>query len=309
MGTATVLASRTSNAQQGSSPAAGGAALAAMCLLASGVASAQTDYSAVQTPDIIIGPLLEELSSEPTPSIRLAQMEGEEGWRITDANLTPDAAFIARNALVSMAPGDVRLGLGVFSAPQTVIGRTSSGGYLTVSVLDNERPNWITAALSPEGVDMPAFLFSADRERSRSVALRYEGRFDSFGGTDGLDVGVIPRAGVSLGDRGSATEFGATVRLGQYLDQGEDARTGWWFFAGADRQAVIYEPGQRFDLRSVLTLQPYAMVGDAQAGIAMRVYGADLSFAYVRRETNWSMPTQSWEEVEDFAAFSLTIRR
>lgn len=300
---------RTSCAQQGGRPVSGSAALAALCLLATGAASAQTDYSIVQTPDIIIGPLLEELSSAPTPSIRFAQLEGEEGWRVSEVSLTPDAAFIARNALASMAPGDVRLGLGVFSAPQAVIGRTANGGYLTVSVLDNEQPSWITAALTPEGVDMPAFLFSADRERSRSVALRYEGRFDSFGGADGLDVGLIPRAGLSVGDRGSATELGATVRLGQYLDQGEDARTGWWFFAGADRQAVIYEPGQRIDLRSMLTLQPYAMVGDAQAGVAMRLYGADLSFAYVRRETNWSMPTQSWEEVEDFAAFSLTIRR
>lgn len=302
-------AARTIEAQRGGRPVTGCAALAAMCLLVSGAAHAQTDYSLVQTPDIIIGPLLEELSSAPTPTIRLAYMEGEEGWRVTDASLTPDAAFIARNALASMAPGDVRLGLGVFSAPQAVIGRTASGGYVTVSVLDNERPSWIAAALTPEGVDMPAYLFSSARDRSRSVALRYEGRFDSFGGVDGLDVGLIPRAGVSMGDRGSATEFGATVRLGQYMDAGEEGRGGWWFFAGADRQAIIYEPGQRLDLRSMLTLQPYAMVGDAQAGIAMRVYGADLSFAYVRRETNWSMPTQSWEEVEDFAAFSLTIRR
>ncbi len=257
----------------------------------------------------IAGPILEDMAAMPLPAVQVSWIEGDEGWRVSDTDFTPEAAFIARSVLSSRAPGELRYGLGAFSAPQAVIGRTANGGFFTVSVFDSEAPNWIAAALTPDGLDMPAWLFSADRERTRSVALRYEGRFDSYGGVDGLDIGLIPRAGLSMGDRGSATEFGATVRLGQYMDGPAGERSGWWFFAGADRQALIIEPGQRLDLRSALTLQPYAMVGDQQAGIAMRLYGADLSLAYVRRETSWSLPSQSWDEAEDFAAFSLTIRR
>ncbi|MFN3834455.1 MAG: lipid A-modifier LpxR family protein [Glycocaulis sp.] len=272
-------------------------------------AAAQPVPAAASVDELIIAPLLEELSSAPLPSLRLASLEGHEGWRVTAPSIDTDAAYLASSALSSASPSDIRFALGAFSAPQTVIGRTPSGGYVTLAVSDNDYLNPVTAALTPDGIDVPAWMFSADRERSRAVALRYEGRFDSFGGADGLDVGLMPRAGLSMGDRGSATEFGATVRVGHYLHEEADGRGGWWLFAGADRQAVIYEPGTRFDIRTALTLQPYAMVGDAQAGVAMRMYGADLSLAYVRRETNWSMPTQSWEEVEDFAAFSLTIRR
>lgn len=282
--------------------------VAAIIALLAGPALAQSELPAIEPDNLIIAPLLEETADAPLPSIGFMWAEGEEGWRIGDST-AGDASFIARNVLTSRAPITVRRSLGVFSAPQAVIARTASGGYVTVSVLDSERPNAITAALTPEGIDMPAWAFSAQRDRHRSVALRYEGRFDSYGGVDGLDVGIRPRAGLAMGDQGSATEFGATIRLGQYLDSSDDARSGWWFFAGADRQAVIIEPGQRFDLRSALTLQPYAMVGDAQAGLAMRLYGADLSLAYVRRETSWSMPAQSWDTAEDFAAFSLTFRR
>ena len=135
------------------------------------------------------------------------------------------------------------------------------------------------------------------------------GACNAPGGSDGLDIGLSPRAGVSIGEDGPAAAAGATVRLGQYLDEFEDGRPSWWFFAGADRQAVLYDPGQGFDMRDALAMEPYAMVGDAQAGVAMRLRGADVSLAYIHRETRYALPQQSWETNEGFAAFSLTWRR
>ncbi len=142
------------------------------------------------------------------------------------------------------------------------------------------------------------------------MTLRYETTFDSRGGLDGLDVGLAPRAGVSIGQNGPAAEAGATVRLGQYLDEGfgED-RPAWWLFAGADQQAVMYDPGAGFNMRNAFAMGPYATVGDAQVGIAARFGGADISFAYIQRETRYALPTESWETSEGFAAFSLTLRR
>ena len=141
------------------------------------------------------------------------------------------------------------------------------------------------------------------------MAVRYESSFAAPGNAEGLDVGLSPRAGVSLADNGAAAaEAGATVRLGRFVDADFD-RPAWWFFAGADRQAVMYDPHQGFDVRDALAMEPYAIVGDAQAGVAMRMGGADLSVAYVHRETEYALPQQSWETSEGFAAFSLTWRR
>lgn len=308
LGSAIVTIAWTSNPTAQRRLASAGAALVSLALLA-GPALAQNGFSASQPDNLIIAPLLEEMANAPLPAMHQMWIEGEEGWRISEPARSADAAMASRKILTSRAPLSVRRSLSVFSAPQAVIARTSSGGYVTVSVFDSEQPDAFTTALTSDRADMPAWAFSAERDRHRAFALRYEGRFDSYGGMDGLDVGFRPRAGLAMSDRGSATEFGASIRLGQYLNSGDDARNGWWFFAGADRQAVIIEPGQRFDLRSTLTLQPYAMVGDAQAGLAMRIHGADLSLAYVRRETSWSIPTQSWDAAEDFAAFSLTFRR
>ncbi|GGB70496.1 lipid A-modifier LpxR family protein [Glycocaulis alkaliphilus] len=285
---------------------AGAVALAGASLAAGTPAALAQDASSLDTNAIIIHPLLEELSAGPLPSMRLSMDRGE--W-VQEPHGARDATTLASSGLSATDTGEMRQSFGAFNAPQTVIARSAAGSELRVAMFDAEEPDWVTAALSPSGLDMPAWQFSSNRMRGRAVALRYEGRFDSAGGQGELDMGLRPRAGVSFGDGGSATEFGATVRVGRYVGSEDSANGGWWFFAGADRQALIYRPGESRSLRETLTLQPYAMVGDQQAGLAMRVQGVDVSLAYVRRETSWSLPTQSWDTSEDFAAFSLTWRR
>jgi len=289
------------------------AALVSCAGLGAGIASspliAQDHTASPDTRAIIMAPLLEELSAGPMPSMRLS-MERDPIPQTAPSHASGNGAWaIAVSGLSAGDARQLRTSFGAFHAPDTVIARTSSGGQLRVSVFDAEQPDWVTASLSPSAAEMPAWRFSTERPRGRSVALSYEGRFDARGGDGELDMGLRPRAGVSFGDEGSATEVGATVRVGQYLGAEHEANGAWWFFAGADRQALIYQPGDDRTLRQTFTLQPYAMVGDQQAGMALRVSGVDVSLAYVRRETSWSMPNQSWDTSEDFAAFSLTWRR
>lgn len=286
------------------------AGLVACAGLLSGLApviAAAQDAPTQDTRALIMEPLLEELSSGPLPSLRLSMDREPEPVR--DASTRAAAWGIAVSGLSASDANLLREGFGAFYAPETVIARTASGGEVRVAIFDAEQPDWVTAALTPTSLEMPAWRYSAQRPQGRAFALRYEGRFDSPGGADGLDLGLRPRAGLSFGDGGSATEFGATVRVGQYIGEDHDLNGAWWLFAGADRQALVYRPGDDRSLRQTLTLQPYAMVGDQQAGLAMRLQGLDVSLAYVRRETSWSMPTQSWDTSEDFAAFSLTWRR
>jgi len=293
---------------------AGGLTALAVCAglggaIAPSPVSAQDHDASPDTRAIIMAPLLEDLSAGPMPSMRLS-MERGSLYRNAPAHTSGNGAWaIAVSGLSAGDARQLRSSFGAFHASDTVVARTPSGGQLRVSVFDAQQPDWVTASLSPSAAEMPAWRFSADRPRGRSVALSYEGRFDTRGSDGELDMGLRPHAGISFGDEGSATEVGATVRVGQYLGAEHEANGGWWFFAGADRQALIYQPGDERTLRQTFTLQPYAMVGDQQAGMALRVSGVDVSLAYVRRETSWSMPNQSWDTSEDFAAFSLTWRR
>ena len=97
------------------------------------------------------------------------------------------------------------------------------------------------------------------------------------------------------------------MRLGRYLQE-DAARPSWYFFAGAERRALLYDPGQGWNMRGAMTLEPYAVVGDAQAGVAMRLGDNDLSFAYVRRERSARIGIDDYDAADDFAAFSLSRR-
>ncbi|WP_199200508.1 lipid A-modifier LpxR family protein [Alkalicaulis satelles] len=266
----------------------------------------------------VITPLMEDLRAA-TPRPPGAQLElGSASLRF-DADIPdfstrqdetrPGASRLASAILSARAPEIARDMLSGFEASETLISATPSGGRLTLSLMDAEAPSAMVLAFGPDFAEAAGRALTGERERPRRMALRYEGAFDSTG-SDGLDFGLSPRAGVSFGDYGPAAQAGATVRLGRFI--GEDAgqsRPAWWLFAGADRQALLYDPGAGFTRLGAFTVAPYALVGDAQAGVAMRMGGADLSLAYIRRETSYSLPAQSWDTQEGFAAFSLTLRR
>lgn len=270
----------------------------------------------------VIAPLLDELAAAPQP--RSATLEArdsfssytglrfdarDDGFTPARDAVRPGASRLASGLLGARAPVIARDMLAGFETSETLLASTPAGGRFTLSFLNGEDPSAMTLAFGEDYAEAAGYALAGERDRPRRMTLRYEGAFDAPG-QSGLDIGLSPRAGVSVGDYGPAAQAGATVRLGQFI--GQDAgwsRPAWWFFAGADRQALLYDPGSGFSRLGTMTVAPYAMVGDQQAGIAMRLGGADLSLAYVRRETTYSLPAQSWDTEEGFAAFSLTLRR
>lgn len=290
--------------------------------LAAGLAGAGAQASPGQLRPSVIAPLLDELGSAPKPRSAAAHaldsFSPASGLRFDARDeafaplleaARPGASRFASGLLSARAPVIARDMLAGFEASETLLASTPAGGRFTLSFLDSEMPSAMTLAFGEDYAEAAGFALAGERDRPRRMTLRYEGAFDSPG-QSGLDIGLSPRAGVSMGDYGPAAQAGATVRLGRFI--GEDAgwsRPAWWLFAGADRQALLYAPGSGFAGFGSMTIAPYAMVGDAQAGVAMRLGGADLSLAYVRRETTYSLPAQSWDTNEGFAAFSLTLRR
>ncbi|WP_169331846.1 lipid A-modifier LpxR family protein [Robiginitomaculum antarcticum] len=125
-------------------------------------------------------------------------------------------------------------------------------------------------------------------------------------GKTGLGLALTPRANVRFDDESSSALVGALVKVGDNLKSGDgpDNNT-WYFFAGADAQAVTFEPGNPRRLYSgEFQLQDRIIVGDAQAGLAYRIGDADLSLTYLRREGR----AEDYKYKEDAAALSLTWR-
>jgi hypothetical protein len=276
------------------------------CASASSAAQSAND----ETRAVIIGPLLEEMNAAPGPGLSFASRTdfaaSDDFTAFSDsASGESGAVSFARSGLLTRLSPDQRDSLAAFDGRRAVVATTPSGGQFSVSLHDGAAPDRLLAFQSP---DYSQAVLGREQQRPRNMAVRYQGRVDSPGGS-GLDVGVMPRAGLGMGAQGPALEAGATLKVGRYLRDDYGSKPSWWVFAGADRQALLYNPREGANLHSAVAFSPYAMVGDAQAGIAMRMGPADLSVAYVRRETEFSLPAQSWETVEDFAAFTLTMRR
>jgi hypothetical protein len=127
----------------------------------------------------------------------------------------------------------------------------------------------------------------------------------------GLDVGITPRASMVSGPGGSATRLGALVAIGENLQTPRTQTGNWYVFVGGGAEALTYEPGSRRSLVDGLRVEEKVMIGDGQAGLAFRVGAANLSLAYVRRETNARSRVSQLNsyDVEDFAALTFSIGR
>ena len=140
----------------------------------------------------------------------------------------------------------------------------------------------------------------------KSFGLGIQGDF-AKSNPQGLGLALQPRAGVSFDDDSSSALVGALVKIGDNLQNAENINPNtWYFFAGADAQAMTYTPGrERLDGTGRFALRDSVIVGDAQAGVAYRLGDADLSLTYLRREAR----AENYKFEEDAAALSLTWRR
>ena len=221
--------------------------------------------------------------------------------------LSSSAANVARTALsLEAAPlgQDALLATSLDGATRIDLG---PAGELQVAVLDDDTRDMAFDLFSPTADRHSPLVLNPEQDRS-AVAVAYQRSFDTYGGADELDVSLIPRAGVSVGADGTSAGAGAELRIGQHLGQSLEGEPRWYMFAGADRRALMYNPAEGADFSDAMALTRREVIGDAQAGVAVRFGDADLSVAYVRREYQHTAGVTSFDETEEFGAVTLNWR-
>ncbi|MEM5515483.1 lipid A-modifier LpxR family protein [Henriciella sp. AS95] len=127
----------------------------------------------------------------------------------------------------------------------------------------------------------------------------------------GFDLGFIPRVSVTKDGEFEQRRVGGELRIGQNFDQrGKDVEaTGWYLFAGADGEALVYEPDQDRKFTNRMALRDQVTVGDMQAGVSFTRGAGQLSLSYIRREVEYRERGVRGQETEDFAGVSFTVRK
>lgn len=145
-----------------------------------------------------------------------------------------------------------------------------------------------------------------EANRIESIDIGYAKNI-THGKFDGLNLQLTPRAGLRFDDDSKSALVGALVRVGDNLREGSEMKSNtWYFFAGADAEAVTYTPtGVRRLTSGEFHLQDRIIVGDAQAGLGYRLGSADLALTYYKRQAK----AENYSYDEDAAALSLTWRR
>lgn len=221
--------------------------------------------------------------------------------------LSPDAARVALSALAlndDPLNGTALAGLTPVGGNRIDLG---NAGVIKVAVLDDQRPDRTHQLFAARSDAYSPVVLSRGR-RDATLAVAYERAFETAGSGEVLDVSFTPRAAVSVGPDGSAAGAGAELRIGQYLRSNLAESPTWYVFAGADRRTLLYDPSAGVDFQNAMSLTQREVVGDAQAGIAMRLGEADLSLAWVRREYRHVAGVRSFDETEEFGAVTVNWR-
>lgn len=128
----------------------------------------------------------------------------------------------------------------------------------------------------------------------------------------GFDVGIAPRVEITRDGQYASRRFGGEVRVGQNFDKRgkEGPESGWYLFAGADGEALVWEPDQAGSVSAgEMALRDKVTVGDIQAGVSIQRGPGQISFSYIRREVEYHERNLGASENEDFAGVTFTIKR
>ncbi|NQY14205.1 MAG: hypothetical protein HRT81_10150 [Henriciella sp.] len=191
-------------------------------------------------------------------------------------------------------PTEPDLGFGVDSANALTSPRLYSGTIMTNIAADRT-----SASLSP-----------VPREQRRLAAeIAFSATSEQTG--LGFDVGIAPRVQITRDGPFASRRFGGEVRIGQNFDKrGEDPSSAWYLFAGADGEALVWEPDQDSTVSvGSMALRDKVTVGDVQAGLTIQRGLGQLSFSYIRREFEYRERNLGASENVDFAGVSFTIKR
>lgn len=220
--------------------------------------------------------------------------------------LSPNAARVALTALSLDQSAFSNNSLAALTASPAAEIDLGSGAVLQVAIIDDDtRQMAYTGFAADVDERSPVVLDRGDRDAA--VAVNYQRQFAQAGDAERLDVAITQRAGVSVGPDGSAAGAGAEVRLGRFMDTRYDYPR-WYLFAGADRRALLYDPAEGADFGNAMYLTHREVIGDAQAGVAVRVGKADLSLAYVHREYEHVAGVTKFDETEQFGAVTVNWR-
>ncbi len=218
--------------------------------------------------------------------------------------LSNPAARVALSAL-SM-DSDIAGNLSFAAMSANPVGEFDLGeaGRLQVAILDDDTRGLAQDLQMPFN-DERSPIVMPEREIAPVVAVNYERSFETPGDATHLDVSVTPRAGLSFGEGGTAAGAGAEVRVGRHLGASLANQPRWYMFAGADRRALVYNPAEGTDFDSAMALTRREVVGDAQAGVAVRVGDVDLALAYVMRDYRHVTGLRVFDEEEQFGALTV----
>lgn len=129
----------------------------------------------------------------------------------------------------------------------------------------------------------------------------------------GFDVGIAPRLEIVRDGQYASRRFGGEVRIGQNFDKRgqEGPASAWYLFAGADGEALVWEPDQAGGsvTGGEMALRDKITVGDIQAGVSIQRGKGQLSFSYIYREVEYHERNMSARENEDFAGVTFTLKR
>lgn len=162
---------------------------------------------------------------------------------------------------------------------------------------------------------------AADRKRTTLSPVPYEARNLSAAVTLsapsehtglGFDLGLAPRIAFTREGEIATRRIGGEVRIGQNFDKrGEgDPGSSWYLFAGADGEALVWEPTKPGLASSYdMALRDKVTVGDAQVGVTFQKGLGQLSLSYIQREVEYRERNIGGSDNEQFAGVTFTIRK
>lgn len=195
--------------------------------------------------------------------------------------------------IVDQAPTELEAGQVDFTDPHTILRRNS----VTVDTNAVER-----------------FAPSAASTQAEGPRHRVELEFAS--GTDDLGVGFAQRAAIGSAADGDINRqgSGSEVRVGRGLVQEREGQraASTYVFVASDDEALTWQPGQRSEFGgrgSSFSLEDRVEVGDMAVGVTYERNGIQASLAYVEREEQTTIGTQSFNQDQSFTGVTVTMRR
>jgi len=231
--------------------------------------------------------------------------------------LDRDSTVPARDAF-DAAPIPRRSGASIYAASDRDVWRDGDG------YRDRLRLRTGGAVRRADGAPVPVSPVDPAVIQAEDYDLSYTRGWPQILGrtASGLEVSLIPHAGVGVGSRGGSAEAGLALRIGDDVSRlapnGETRfgeRPRWYVYAAGSGRAVGYNWARTRDgdyARSGVSHDAGAFLGDASLGVAMRQGAMQSSFGLVYREMgveNWRAGSGVDTDVsEGLVAFQLSIK-